>query len=190
MNRRLALPLGFASAILLSASPVLAQHPTEAPHEQAAHAPEMRPANPPRANQGKIPPAPAQRQAHDKPEPENRENGKVNASQHVNNDTWYGHDAPNDKRFHLDHPYEHGHFEHFGPNFRYNIVRIDRDHHRFWLPGGFYFEVASWDWFICTDWCWDCGDDFVVYEDPDHVGWYLLYNVHTGVYVHVTYLGT
>jgi len=55
---------------------------------------------------------------------------------------------------------------------------------------GFYFEVAPWDWPICADWCWDCGDDFVVYEDPDHTGWYMLYNVHTGVYVHITYMGT
>jgi hypothetical protein len=23
---------------------------------------------------------------------------------------------------------------------------------------------------ICADWCWGCGDDFVVYENPDHIG--------------------
>ena len=35
-------------------------------------------------------------------------------------------------------------FEHFGPNDRYTVVRIDRDHRRFWLPAG-YFEVAPSD---------------------------------------------
>jgi hypothetical protein len=155
-----------------------------------AHAQEQHSVSSPRANQGRIPPPPPARTSGGKPEEEQRPNGRVNNSQHVNNDHWYGHDAPNDRRYHLATPFEHGHFERFGPNYRYNVARIDRDHHRFWLPGGFSFVIADWDWPIAADWCWDCGDDFVVYEDPDHVGWYLLYNVHTGAYVHITYLGT
>ncbi|MGB9433150.1 MAG: hypothetical protein WBQ89_12975 [Candidatus Acidiferrum sp.] len=111
MKRRFELPLVF---LLAACVPVTAQHPEEA-----------RPANTPRANEGRIPPPPPQREAHARPAPEKRENGKINTSQHVDNNQWYGHDAPNDKRYHLDHPFEHGQFEHFGPNHRYNIVKID-----------------------------------------------------------------
>lgn len=175
-----------AFGLLVSVPVVRAQHPEggrgEGQHGEA-HAP--------RANQGHIPAPPARRDnPHAKPEVERHENGKINGTQHVNNNHWYGHDAPNDKRFHLDHPFEHGRFEHVGTSFRYRVERIDRDHHRFWFPGGLSFEVASWDWPVCADWCWDCEDDFAIYDDPDHSGWYMLYNVHTGVYVHVQYLGS
>ena len=176
--------LFFASTAAMAQRPPQQQeHPQQATHP-----------NPPRANQGRIPPPPPKTHVPHgykyRPEEEHRQDGAMDRTPHVNNDHWYGHDHPSDKRYHFDRPFEHGHLEHFGPTFRYNVVRIDRDHRRFWFPGGYYFEIAAWDWPIAGEWCWDCGDDFVVYEDPDHFGWYLLYNIHTGVYVHVYYLGS
>jgi hypothetical protein len=143
----------------------------------------------PRANQGHVPPPPSRSGPRYAFDGERLRDGRINESQHVNHDQWFGHSIPNDPRFHLEHPFAHGRFPHPGPGFRYPIVRIDRDHHWFWFPGGFYFVVAPWDWPLFADWCWNCGDDFVVYDDPDHIGWYLLYNIHTGLYVHVQYLG-
>ncbi|HTZ59618.1 MAG TPA: hypothetical protein VMB49_16035 [Acidobacteriaceae bacterium] len=113
----------------------------------------------------------------------------MNSLPHVNHDQWYGHDVADDARYHLQKPFDHGRFTQVGPRYRYPIIRVDRDLHRFWIGGGSYFEVATWDWPLFADWCWDCGDDFVVYADPLHPGWYLLYNIYTGVYVHVHYWG-
>jgi len=187
MNRRFLFSVAIAFFLAI---PAVAQRPSSGPPAQHGQ-PTPHGQSTPRANQGHVPAPPMKRDnPHAKPDFERNSRGHVNQTPHVNNDRWYGHDRPMDKRFRQDRPFEHGRFEHFGPEYRYRIERFDRDRHRFWFGGGFYFEVPVWDWPLCEDWCWDCGDDFVVYEDPDHIGWYLLYNIHTGMYVHVTYLGS
>jgi hypothetical protein len=101
------------------------------------------------------------------------------------NDKWIGHTTGrDDEHYRVDHPWEHGRFT--GGFGREHVWRIEGgNRERFWF-GGFYFAVAPYDFGFCNDWRWDA-DQVVIYEDPDHVGWYLAYNVRLGTYVHVMY---
>src|ERR1700686_269471 len=106
---------------------------------------------------------------------------------HSNGDQWVGHDGGrNDARYHQDHVWEHGRFGgEIGRNHIYRIEGGGRD--RFWFGGNFW-GVAPYDYDYTNDWLWN-SDEMVLYDDPDHPGWYLAYNTRLGTYVHVQYLG-
>jgi len=106
---------------------------------------------------------------------------------HAERDQWVGHDTGrNDPHYHLDHPWEHGRFT--GAIGAQHIWRLHGGSRDRFDVGGYFFQVAPYDYDFANDWLWD-NDDIVIYPDPDHDGWYLAYNVRLGTYLHVMFLG-
>lgn len=198
--KKLLLFFGFLTILLLANLGAFAQGHDEhgGGHAPAAHAPAQHAAPAPHGAEhgvggGHIPAhgpertaAPAHAPAHNDHPTYSDAKGHPEAPHvHAENDRWVGH-AGHDARYHLDHPWEHGHFT--GPIGRGHIWRLAGGNPQRFGIGGFFFAVADPDIGFVNGWLWD-SDDIVIYDDPDDPGYYLAYNVRLGTYVHVLYLG-
>ena len=188
--------IGIAAASFVCSMFALAmqQHPAARPAPHAAPSRQARPA--PAVGHGYIPAhgptrtarpaAPAHQTPANQQHATYRDKPDHPTAPHVHPSTGerVGH-GPS-ANYHLDHPWEHGHFPgEVGRSYVYRLVGGGPTHFQF---GAYFWSVAPYDLDYCSDWVWD-SDDIVLYLDPDNPGWYLAYNVRLGTYVHVMYMG-
>ena len=165
-------PFAFATLLVL-AVPTFGQRPAAPPHPPI-------PKSGPAPMHGSPHPVESNRNYSDK-------TGHPNVP-HVDGKNWVGHDTgKDDHRYHLDQPWAHGHFP--GGIGHGHIWHLSGGGPSRFGFNGWFWDVAAADIAFCDGWLWG-SDDIVIYEDPDHPGYYLAYNVRLGTYVHVEYLGT
>ena len=177
----LVIPLGICCAYAIAQ-----ERPREQGHPEAR--PEFHPQKPPSRGPAPVRSAPAPHgEAHPEAPHLSDRPGHPEAPHVDERNRWVGHETGReDARFHLDHPWEHGHFTGgFGPKHVWRLAGGGPN--RFWF-NGFYFGVSPVDIAFVDGWNWN-GDEIVIYDDPDHPGYYLAYNTRTGTYVHVLYMG-
>jgi hypothetical protein len=154
--------------------------PARGPNPARESRPSAMPAAAPARNQQPA----AQPQAHMTPD---RSGHPDVPHVHAGNDQWIGHNSGReDGHYRVEQQWAHGRFSGgFGREHVFVLSGGNRE--RFWF-NNYYWDVAPYDYYVVERWNWD-GDRVVIYEDPDHDGWYLAYNSRLGTYAHVEYLG-